>query len=421
MHKTSLVVATLGCAFVMAAAHSAIIRGAGGARNDGGGGTLIVYVTSTTYPEPLRSQDQQWLIDPDYLPVPLSIEVGGVDEICATGELMFCEYSVGAGESRKLHVEAAVKSLLLADFPREPFQTLPDLTVIWRVRDSGGVLRTFEFAGQDASASEFEFDLVLNDIPAGTYTLEVEFAFSLPDDFAFYRNDGVIAGDIRDSSAQNFGQAYSILNRTFLHIDPNSVPAPDDVPPEVSVTGVEQDATYQLGSVPVAGCETTDDWSGVHTPATLSVTGGTANGVGNFTATCDGALDNAGNPGPAVSVTYAVRYAFQGFFSPVDNIPVVNRAKAGQSVPIKFSLAGDHGLDILGSGSPATQSMACGDGVIDAIEETASPGSSTLSYDSLTGYYQYVWKTPRSFAGTCRVLFLKLDDGGTYSAYFSFK
>lgn len=79
----------------------------------------------------------------------------------------------------------------------------------------------------------------------------------------------------------------------------------DLTPPTVSVTGVTHDAIYTHGSVPTAGCATTDALSGVQTSATPSVTGGDANGLGTFTASCTGATDNADNPGSA-SVTYQV-------------------------------------------------------------------------------------------------------------------
>jgi hypothetical protein len=75
--------------------------------------------------------------------------------------------------------------------------------------------------------------------------------------------------------------------------------------PEVTVTGVINDAIYTLGAVPAAGCDTTDALSGVQTAATVNVTGGDANGLGTFTAQCTGAMDNAGNTG-AASVTYQV-------------------------------------------------------------------------------------------------------------------
>ncbi len=80
----------------------------------------------------------------------------------------------------------------------------------------------------------------------------------------------------------------------------------DGVAPFVTVTGVSAGATYPLGNVPSAGCDTQDAQSGVATAATLTVTGGDSNGLGSFTATCSGAVDNAGNSADAVSVTYMV-------------------------------------------------------------------------------------------------------------------
>jgi YVTN family beta-propeller protein len=84
----------------------------------------------------------------------------------------------------------------------------------------------------------------------------------------------------------------------------------DLTPPLVNVTGVTGGAVYTLGTVPAAGCTTTDALSGVQTNATLSVTGGNGGGTGTFTASCSGALDKAGNLG-AASVTYQVKTPVQ--------------------------------------------------------------------------------------------------------------
>ena len=72
------------------------------------------------------------------------------------------------------------------------------------------------------------------------------------------------------------------------------------------LTGVSEGATYNFGSVPTASCSTTDALSGVATQATLSLSGGNGDGSGNFTATCSGASDLAGNSAAPVSVTYTV-------------------------------------------------------------------------------------------------------------------
>ncbi len=65
-------------------------------------------------------------------------------------------------------------------------------------------------------------------------------------------------------------------------------------PPVVAVTGVRQGATY-AGKAPAAGCVTTDSLSGVALNASVSITGGNGHGTGQFTATCSGGKDNAGN------------------------------------------------------------------------------------------------------------------------------
>ena len=77
----------------------------------------------------------------------------------------------------------------------------------------------------------------------------------------------------------------------------------DTTPPVVAVTGVASGADYLLGSVPAAGCHTTDALSGVATPASLTIHGGP---TGIVTATCAGATDKAGNVAAPVSVSYVV-------------------------------------------------------------------------------------------------------------------
>ncbi len=117
-----------------------------------------------------------------------------------------------------------------------------------------------------------------------------------------------------------------------------------------------------------------------------------------------------------------VPYDFGGFFAPVDNPPVLNAVKAGQAVPVKFTLHGDQGLDVLASGYPKSQTIACGsDQQVDGIESTVTAPSSGLSYDPASDQYTYVWKTDKSWASSCRQLVVKLDDGTTHRADFSFK
>ncbi|MEZ4734451.1 MAG: hypothetical protein R3E79_45755 [Caldilineaceae bacterium] len=80
----------------------------------------------------------------------------------------------------------------------------------------------------------------------------------------------------------------------------------DATTPDVTVTGVSDGASYTVGSVPTAACSSTDALSGVATQATVTVSGGNPDGTGDFTATCSGATDVAGNSAALVSVSYTV-------------------------------------------------------------------------------------------------------------------
>jgi hypothetical protein len=196
----------------------------------------------------------------------------------------------------------------------------------------------------------------------------------------------------------------------------------DTTAPTVQVTGVTPGATYVLGSVPTAACTTIDSLSGVKTNAVASTTGGNANGVGTFTATCSGGLDNAENLRAPVSVTYTVAYNFSGFLAPISNPPTLNSVKAGQAIPVKFSLGGSFGLNVLAAGSPSSGATSCESaGTPVDIVGTETAGGSSLTYDAGTGQYVYTWKTEKAWAGTCRQLIATLNDGTQHVANFQFK
>lgn len=118
----------------------------------------------------------------------------------------------------------------------------------------------------------------------------------------------------------------------------------------------------------------------------------------------------------------ATAYNFNGFFSPVDDDPTPNIVNAGRSVPVKFSLGGDQGLDIFAPNSPASTEIGCDSSEEgDQIEQTVIASTNSLSYDPLTDRYTYVWKTLKAWKGTCRMFALTLDDGTTHLARFSLR
>ena len=114
-------------------------------------------------------------------------------------------------------------------------------------------------------------------------------------------------------------------------------------------------------------------------------------------------------------------FTFTGFFAPVDNLPVLNLAKGGSNIPVKFKLGGDKGLNIFAAGYPKSQVIPCDSTApVLGIESTDIPGNSTLSYDAATQTYHYNWKTEKTWTG-CRQLVLKFTDESYARANFKFK
>ena len=63
--------------------------------------------------------------------------------------------------------------------------------------------------------------------------------------------------------------------------------------------------------------------------------------------------------------------------------------------------------------------FASGSVVSGTLTDTA--GGSGLQFDSSTGTYTYVWKTSKTWAGTCQRFDLRLNDGTDHTADFQFR
>jgi hypothetical protein len=227
-------------------------------------------------------------------------------------------------------------------------------------------------------------------------------------------------GDVRVVWAANDDAhpiAHNIYASTF------TLPAHDDTPPAVTITTPADGALYAKNQFVSAdyACEDEPGGSGL-----FSCEGPVANGDAIDTASVGGLLfavtgsDNAANEATLEHGYFVVfPVGASAFSSPVDDLPVLNSVKAGQSVPVKFDLGGDQGPAIFAPGYPRSQSVACDSSApVDGIEETTSAGASGLSYDAATGLYSYVWKTERRWAGSCRQLVLELVDGTSRHANF---
>lgn len=156
--------------------------------------------------------------------------------------------------------------------------------------------------------------------------------------------------------------------------------------------------------------------------ATVGTTAGAGFSVAQVIGTVTLTVDGVGRQVGAGETVNGRSWRFVGFSPPVDNGGVVNAAKAGQAIPLKWRILDAAGAPVttLASARVTTQTLACaGGGPIDEIEELA-PGASDLKNHG-NGSYQLDWKSPASYAGGCRTLKLDIGDGVSHTALFRFR
>jgi len=122
--------------------------------------------------------------------------------------------------------------------------------------------------------------------------------------------------------------------------------------------------------------------------------------------------DNAGNTGSSQQ-PYRVIWPFS-FAPPIVDPPTYNNFRAGEGVPVKFSLGGNRGFDVLESVFYVLVNCDTG----------ASMGTGglvgSLSYNTSLTRYTYLLQTDKSQAGSCARLELGLRDGTWHEAWFRF-
>lgn len=152
---------------------------------------------------------------------------------------------------------------------------------------------------------------------------------------------------------------------------------------------------------------------------TVTVPEGTA--PGDHVVWLDAVGDGAVYGTTTVTVTVLPALDLQGFSSPVDNRPVLNKANAGQAIPLRWRVLRD-GVPVTDLDPAAVTvratGLTCALGTTpDAVEEYASGSSGLL--DLGAGYYQLNWKTPTTYAKSCKTVTVSIG-GAVLVADFSF-
>ena len=290
--------------------------------------------------------------------------------------------------------------------------------VVWTATDAGGNTdsETRTVTVVDTTAP------VITLTGASTMTVECHTAFTDPGASAADSCDTSVpvnvAGSVNADAVGTYTLTYTASDDTGNAATSvtRTVNVVDTTAPAVALNGAATMTVILGSSFTDPGATANDSCTG---SLAVTVTGSVnTNAVGSYTLTY-AATDASNNTGTATR-TVNVIYNFSGFFSPVANAPVLNSVNAGRAIPVKFSLAGDQGLNIFAAGNPYTVSLNCStnDPGVD-VSETLSAGGSSLSYSG--GQYIYVWKTESSWAGTCRQLVITLNDGTVHIANFKFK
>jgi hypothetical protein len=181
----------------------------------------------------------------------------------------------------------------------------------------------------------------------------------------------------------------------------------DRTPPEITIVAPGEGAQYRLGETITPSYSCHDDVDGSLVTCTATRVDTTP---GTHTFRVD-SVDSSGNAA-SESTTYTVRYEFDGFYSPLVAEPATVTLRAGETVPAKFSLHGDRGLDVIARAAWRPCFVTTNDW---------SGAAGSLTYNTGPDRYTFMWATERAWAGSCKELLLTLRDGTTHSAYVSFR
>ena len=138
---------------------------------------------------------------------------------------------------------------------------------------------------------------------------------------------------------------------------------------------------------------------------------------GNVTVLVDGS-ETTVEPGETLSGS---AWDFDGFKAPIDNGTVLNAAKAGKVIPVRWRIVDETGAPVtnLASATLTVRTFTCpGAGTVDQLEEYTAGSSGLLNQGN--GNYQLNWQTAASYANSCKTLRLDVGDGVLHTALFRF-
>ena len=192
----------------------------------------------------------------------------------------------------------------------------------------------------------------------------------------------------------------------------------DKTAPTLTINGVTEGSTSVLGA-PAAKptCTASDLGSGLAGACTGVLSGGTVNGVGNFTYTAT-ATDLAGNK-TTKTVHFNVVYRFDGFNSPGNN----SQQSSGRPITVTFSPKNANGQGVQTATAPVWLTPVQGSAL--SVKTPTFPASTgaggTFTFDPKKNAYSFTWNTTTAMAGSWWQIGVRLDDGTTHTIVVGLK
>jgi len=332
--------------------------------------------------------------------------------------------------------------------PGEIFTFDHTTTVKWIATDAAGNTSALRSARYAVETDPPETSVHLTPAAQGGYYRNPTVSFVADDDF-----DGGGAGiastkySLDGGAEQTYSAPFQVTGDghhtlTFHSVDlAGNVEADQTVTFEVDATGPVITLTkpasgdqYLLNSAQTASFSCLDALAGL-----FSCDGTVANGAALDTTTVGfhsftvSASDVAGNTS-SKTVQYNVYWPFSGFGPPLGS---KTSAKAGSTIPLKFNLGGDRGLDIFAAHYPTSVPVSCTSprALVKKIKAQksrwvktkrkralAKPGTfSSLTYSAGNMQYHLNWTTEAEWTGTCRLLVLGFTDNTFNTQFFDFR
>ena len=192
----------------------------------------------------------------------------------------------------------------------------------------------------------------------------------------------------------------------------------DMTAPVITISGVTDNGTYPLCSVPAPNYSAVDMLSGTSVHSAVLNAPTNANGAGGYTYTVT-ATDKAGNAATR-SAAYTVSYGFGGFLPPV----TLDRPfKKGSTIPVKFTLNDGCGGAVTSAVARLTLQLLSGDvpvgDPIDASSNVPDSGN-VFRYSGTDGGFIYNLATAGLASGSYRAT-VTTDDGQVHTVVIQIK